>query len=450
MNAKTSIKQSLLIFLSTCCSAAPENCKAQSGWTEDECIVYAIEHNLRIRNKQLDAKMANADIVTAYGSFLPSIHTIGALGKQFGHSIYPRTNQYTSESFLEGTIALNISLPIFEGFSRIHRLQFYKWNKRISKLASKVEENRLAFEVLEAFYRYCFDKEIHGLAIEQRKLSEYYCEQIREYVELGMRSHADLQEVKARLQSDIYQETVKSNSRHLSLWALKELMNMKEADTLSVLMADEAMETTACPLNFDELYSASEAILPEFHIMKMKEKASRESASMANGALYPSIRMEFNLNTGYYDTEKNDYGSMAPFREQLNRNMNKYIGICVSLPLFSGLSHFGSIRKGKLRLQQVENENEQKRLSLYERIHEAHLSFMAAHQEHQLAKEQLRADSITWKEGEEKWKEGMISVFELLEKRNRYIQGKTEMVRTKLQYKLKKRMIRFYQKGTFL
>ena len=44
----------------------------------------------------------------------------------------------------------------------------------------------------------------------------------------------------------------------------------------------------------------------------------------------------------------------------------------------------------------------------------------------------------------------MISMFELLEKRNQYMRSKAEIIRTKLQYNLKKRVIRFYQEGTFL
>ncbi len=445
MNAKASIKQSLLIILSIWYFVLPEISKAQSGWTEDECMQYAVEHNLLIKNKQLDTEIANTDIITAYGIFLPSVSTFGSLGRQWGHSEDPQKDRYTSEYFSKSTIGLNISLPIFEGFSRINKLQFYKLNKKINVYLSKVEENNLAFEVLEAFYRYCFDKEMHKLAIEQRKLSEYYCKQIMEYVDLGIRSLSDLQEVKTRLQSDIYQETVRSNSCHLSLLTLKELMNIKDIDTLSINIADRRMDITNSPLNLNELYSASESALPEFHIMKMREKASRKSWSMAKGHFSPSIRMEFNMNTGHYATEKNIFGG-----QQLNNNMNKYVGIYISLPLFDSLSRLGTIRKEKLRIQQVQNENKQQRLSFYKEINDTYLSFQAAYQEYQLAKEQLHAASITWNEGEEKWKEGMISMFELLEKRNRYIQAKAEIIRTKLKYNLKKRVIQFYQKGSFL
>lgn len=430
MKTRTPVRQSLWIILSICSTLMPEVSRAQSEWTEDECMQYAIRHNLRIRNRQLDVKMAQADIMAAHGDFLPFIQATGTSGRQSGHSINPLTNRHTSAACRESTIGLHISLPIFEGFSRIHQLQIHRLNKRLNTLLSKAEENNLAFEVLEAFYHHCFDIKMHELAIEQRRLSECYHEQMSEYVGLGMRSLSDLQEVKARLQSDIYQETVKSNSCRLSLLTLKELMNMKSADTLSVCMTEEKTEAPICPPVVDELYATSESTLPEFHIMRTKEKASRKSLAMANGAFYPSVRMETDLNRGSYDAG--------------------YVSICVSLPLFNGLSRIRTRRKEKLRLQRIRNENEQQRLSLYKEIHDACLSLSATYEECRLAQEQLRADSLTWRESEEKWKEGLISMFELLEKRNRYINAKAEIVRTKLQYKLNKRMIRFYQEGTFL
>ena len=128
-------------------------------------------------------------------------------------------------------MGLNVSLPVFDGFTRVNRLQFRKLNKQIGGLTEQIEENRIAFEVMDAFYRLCFDKKMYELAVEQRKLSERYHDQMLEYVDLGMRSSSDLQEVKARLQSDIYQETVKANGCRLSLLALKELLNMRDTDT---------------------------------------------------------------------------------------------------------------------------------------------------------------------------------------------------------------------------
>ena len=52
-------------------------------------------------------------------------------------------------------MGLNVSLPVFDGFTRVNRLQFRKLNKQIGGLTEQIEENRIAFEVMDAFYRLC-------------------------------------------------------------------------------------------------------------------------------------------------------------------------------------------------------------------------------------------------------------------------------------------------------
>lgn len=411
---------------------------------------YAVEQNYRVRNSRLDTRIAGEDLAAAYGDFLPSVSATGALGKRLGRSVDPKTNLYTSSSFLESTMGLNVSLPVFDGFTRVNRLQFRKLNKQIGGLTEQIEENRIAFEVMDAFYRLCFDKKMYELAVEQRKLSERYHEQMLEYVDLGMRSPSDLQEVKARLQSDIYQETVKANGCRLSLLALKELLNMRDTDTLAISPGGEGELPVLPVLESNEIYAASETSLPEFRAMELREKASRKSLAIASGAFSPSIRAEFSLYSGYYDTERDDLGEIIPIKDQLKNNMNKYIGVSVSLPLFSGLSRLIDVRKERFRLQRIRNENEQQRLSLYKEIDDACLSLRAAAEEHRQAVEQLRTSTVTLKESEEKWEEGMISVFELMEKRNLYILAKAELSRTRLQYELKSRTVDFYRTGSFL
>ena len=63
-----------------------------------------------------------------------------------------------------------------------------------------------------------------ALAAEQRKLSERYHEQMLEYVTSAFVHPLTFWEVKARLQSDIYQETVKKKTERLSFLALKRVV----------------------------------------------------------------------------------------------------------------------------------------------------------------------------------------------------------------------------------
>lgn len=273
MNTQIAIKRGLCILsLLYLCSGL--GMLAQNTWSLDSCMWYAVEKNLKLKNSRLDTRIAREDFMAAVGDFLPSVSATGALGKRLGRSVDPKTNMYTSSSFLESTVGLNMSLPVFDGFTRVNRLQFRKLNKQISGLAEKAEENQVAFEVMDAFYVLQFEQQMYVLATEQRKLSERYHEQMLEYVDLGLRSPSDLQEVKARLQSDIYQETVKENSCRLSLLALKELLYLYDSDTLAI--DDKEEQDVEMPLlpeySVDGVYSLSEGTLPQFKVMKKNRR----------------------------------------------------------------------------------------------------------------------------------------------------------------------------------
>lgn len=227
---------------------------------------------------------------------------------------------------------------------------------------------------------------------------------------------------------------------------------MRDSDTLSIADQDAGGEEPPLLSSYSapDIYAESETALPEFRMMDLRERASRKSLAIASGAFSPTIRADFSLYSGYYDTERNADGHIVSFGQQMKNNWNKYIGLRVSFPIFSGLSRFTAVRKERFRLQQIRNNNDRQRISLYKEIEDACLTLQASAEEYHQAVLQLKALTTTLKENEEKWEEGMISVFELMEKRNLYISAKAELVRTRLQYDLKHRMVEFYRTGSFL
>lgn len=426
----------------------PATVNAESNWTVDDCIAYAIEHNPAVRNKRIETDMARVDVLSAYGDFLPSVSITGLSGRRFGHSVDPVTNQYTSEAFFDNTVGVNVSFPIFEGLTRLNRVRFARLNKAMSGYVAKAAENSLALDIAEAFYRYCFDAGMYELAVEQRRLGERYFEKMTEYVKLGIRPRSEISELKARLQADIYQERLKARDRELSMSALKELMGMDEADSLTIIPEKVSDLSSLANVDLTALYASARIHMPEYQIMVMRDKASRTAVSLAAGAIYPTVRMEFNLTSGFY-TARDRSGAVASFSSQLRNNLNSYIGISVSMPLFDGLRRYNDIRKKKMRYRQVTNDNERQRQAIERDIYEIYVSAQTVAEEWLLALEQLEAASVVLNSNEERLHEGIISGFELMESRKLYIQAGVEKIRAGLHYILTSKIINFYRTGSF-
>ena len=95
-------------------------------------------------------------------------------------------------------------------------------------------------------------------------------------------------------------------------------------------------------------------------------------------------------------------------------------------------------------------KKELEKQQLYTDIEQTLLSLRAGYMEHQQVLQQLEAEALVLKESERKWEEGLISVFQLMEARNRFISAKAELVRVRLQVEMMRKLEKYYREGTFL
>ena len=416
---------------------------AQSAMSLDDGIRLAYKQNPAVRNGVIGIKETKADYIASVGAFLPHIVVNAETGKRFGRSLDPDTNGYTSESFEEGTVGLDMTLSLFEGFSRINQVRFRKMNKERSEWELKEKQNELAYQVTDAYYKLILERKLLDLALEQSRLSERYLKQTEVFVELGLKSASDLQEVKARREGDIYRYQSRENSSRIALLHLKQLMNIQPGDTLAILDTITASQLPPYSVSTVEtLYAQSIEILPSIRMIDLKQKAAHKEYAIAGGAFSPSVFARFTVGSNYYNT--------AFSARQLRDNIGKYVGVGISFPLLSGLQRLTNQRKLKLNMYRLKNEEELEKQQLYTDIEQTLLSLHTGYSEHQQALSQLDAETLVLKESERKWEEGLISVFQLMEARNRFIAAKAELVRVRLQIEMMMKLEKYYRQGTFL
>ena len=338
---------------------------------------------------------------------------------------------------------MDITLSLFEGFARINRLRYTHWSKKEKEWGGLAKQNELAYQVVDAYYKAVLDKKLSELAAEQLRLGERYLKQTEAFMELGLKSASDLQEVKARHQGDVFRYRSYEKNQQMSFLYLKEILGMKEADTLSVSLSGvEDIPLSIPQTDMEGLYLQSVHVLPDYKRMEMWEKAARKEYAVALGQFSPTIFARFSWGSDFY----NSLFSL----HQLRDHWNKYIGVGISFPILSGLDRYAGARKKRLNLLRVQNSIEEEKLHLRTETERIILSLHSGWEEHRQAVLQVTAETQVLKETERKWEEGIVSVFQLMEARNRLLAAKAEKVRVKLQYELTFRLAMYYQTGTFI
>ena len=97
-----------------------------------------------------------------------------------------------------------------------------------------------------------------------------------------------------------------------------------------------------------------------------------------------------------------------------------------------------------------EQTQEEEKLHLRNETERIVLSLHSGWEEHRQASLQVKAETQVLKETERKWEEGLVSVFQLMEARNRLLVAKAEKIRVRLQYELTSRLTMYYRTGSFI
>ena len=134
--------------------------QAQSKkWTLEECVTYAIQNNISIKQSELDSKMALIDKKSAVGRFLPSLNASASHSWNIGLNqdittglLQNKTTQFTSAG-------ANVGIDIYRGLQNQNTLR----KANLSIVAAKYQlvkmQEDVALNVANAFLQVLFNKE---------------------------------------------------------------------------------------------------------------------------------------------------------------------------------------------------------------------------------------------------------------------------------------------------
>jgi len=205
---------------------------AQASWTVQRCMQYAVEHNHEVKRTMLQLDNYRASRTEAIGRFLPEVD--GGIGVQynFGRAIDPETNGYTDVSTFYNGYSLSASLPVFDGFNRLHALKAAKASVLMGRMALRQQQDQTALNVLQAFTNVAYYDGLVRMAEEKVKETTLLLQQTRLLEEVGRKSAADVAQVESQQAEADYELTRQQHLHVSALLELKKQMNYPLSDSL--------------------------------------------------------------------------------------------------------------------------------------------------------------------------------------------------------------------------
>ncbi len=419
---------------------------AQPRWNLRQCIDYAIEHNISIRQSANTAKQSAVEVSTAKWARLPNLSGSAGQSWNWGRTqtavtdeetgdystVYVNTNSNTT------SMSVSTSIPLFTGMELPHQYALAKLNLKASLADLEKAKEDISINVASAYLQVLFDYELHQVALGQVELSKEQYARISRLEELGKASPAEVAEAKATVAQDELNAVQTNNDYMLALLDLSQLIELETPE--GFLLEEPTENLELAPLTPpDEIYQSALSNKASIQAAQYRLDGSRHSIRIAQSGFYPQLYLNGSLSTGYYSTID------RAFHSQLSDNFNKYIGFSLSVPLFNRFSTRNQVRAARLQQENYALQLDDAKKTLYKEIQQAWYNAVASESKYASSKVATSASEESFKLMTEKYKNGKATAVEFNESKQSLMQARSNELQAKYDYLFRTKILNFYE-----
>ncbi len=406
-------------------------------WTMQQCMQYAVEHNHEVKQAALELDNYKAQKTKAVGSFLPAVDAGIGVQYNFGRAIDPETNGYTDVSTFYNGYQLSASLPVFDGFSRLHALRAAKASELMGRASLRQHQDQTALNVLQAYANVVYYEGLVKMAEEKLQETALLLKQTRLLEEVGRKSAADVAQVESQQAEADYELTRQQNLYASAMLELKKTMAMP--DSMEFRVESGKIKNSL----FLTLNSSLSTVHSELQVARYHMQASKHEWHQARASLFPSLSLSAGLNTTYYKTLHSE--TAASFSNQFKNNMGEYVGATLSIPLFNRLQTVTNICKAKNNYKIACEAYEQKQLELEKLSHEAWQDWQGYLKQTVQMEKKVEADSLAYQLTRRQFEEGLSTAIDLHTTSAQLMNSKATLLQCRLMAMVKEQLVRYYK-----
>lgn len=455
-------------------------CQAQSKkWTLIECVQYALDNNISVKQSELDLESTDLEKLTAMGNFLPSLNVGSGVSENTGLSFNPITNNAQTTTFLSASGNINVGYTVFDGLRNIRTVQ----RAEISRLASQYRLDKMKDDislfVANGYLQVLMNKANLEVFKSQNEVTKEQIQRTQDLVDAGSLPRGDLLEIQATDASEQQSIINAENTVRISLISLAQLLLIKDYETFDI--EDEGYDLIDAGIaekDITEILTKAKETRSEIKIAEQIVELAQKDLQIARGSFYPTLSAFFGYNTRFANTPSfiseidpdNPFStqeigvvestgqvvvgefpntiarevSADPFIEQLYQNDGIGYGLNLNIPIFNGFASRANVKRNKINLERTKYQLEQAELDLESTVYQAYVDARGAQKSFEAAETALESQQLAYNYAKERYDVGLTNAFDFSQSKLRFDNAQIELNRSKYDYIFRLKVLELY------
>ncbi|MDY0174626.1 MAG: TolC family protein, partial [Bacteroidales bacterium] len=388
------MKKCCIVFLSWIL-LIPALLQAQNTWSLEECIHYAWENNLTIKQQELGVRQSENIHFQSKMAFTPSLSARVSENINWGQSVDLSTLTILNHVRSSNTgVGIYADMDLFSGLQRLNTVKQEKSKWHIAVEEVQKLKNDISIEITRSYLNVLLAGEILQAAIQSRESVAEQRNRTKKLVDAGGQPLSALLEIESQLATEELQVVEAQNNLRTYYLVLKQLLDIPASSDFQILIPQDEDFPSMDPVSVEEMFYTS-LNLPQIKKTEYGLEQRKHELAIAQGGRYPRITLSVGYSSFYSDANKrrkpdpdpDDNGdddtngggglddlfgnTSADFWEQMKNNNNPSIGLSMTIPIFNRWQINTSVKNAKLGVEMAQLEMENAKQLLMKEVQQA-------------------------------------------------------------------------------
>ena len=432
------MKRLLPILLCSLLLSGLRNATAQEAsktWTLQECLDYAYQNNIQVRQSRNNQLSGIEDTKQAKAALFPSL----VASTTQSYTNYP-SSEVTDNNSYTGTYGITAGMTIFEGGKLRTEVKRQKVQNQMDALSVEESVNDIRIAIVQAYMQCLYAADAVRINRSTAEASKAQRDRAEEMLRTGSISRVDFAQLQSQYSSDEYQIVVAGSTLDnykLQLKQLLELDIMEEMNPAVPGVKEENVLKALPPKN--EVYETALKVMPQIRRGELGIEAAKLEEKSARAGFFPSISLSASVGTGHMSN--NDFESGSQIWNRFNEN----VGLTLNIPIFSNRKNRTAVNKAKIALNDSYLEWTSLQKELLRNVESAYLDAVSAQAQYLSAREKEKYARESYELTSEQFRVGVKITVELITAQNEYSAAQQQVLQAKYLTLLSIELLNIYQ-----
>ena len=432
------MKRLLPILLCSLLLSGLRNATAQEAsktWTLQECLDYAYQNNIQVRQSRNNQLSGIEDTKQAKAALFPSL----VASTTQSYTNYP-SSEVTDNNSYTGTYGITARMTIFEGGKLRTEVKRQKVQNQMDALSVEESVNDIRIAIVQAYMQCLYAADAVRINRSTAEASKAQRDRAEEMLRAGSISRVDFAQLQSQYSSDEYQVVVASSTLYNYKLQLKQLLELDIMEEMNPAVPGVKEENVLKALpSKDEVYATALKVMPQIRRGELGIEAAKLEEKSARAGFFPSISLSASVGTGHMSN--NDFESGSQIWNRFNEN----VGLTLNIPIFSNRKNRTAVNKAKIALNDSYLEWTSLQKELLRNVESAYLDAVSAQAQYLSAREKEKYARESYELTSEQFRVGVKNTVELITAQNEYSAAQQQVLQAKYLTLLSIELLNIYQ-----